>query len=508
MKNLKTTITTILISLITFVSFGQDEGKIWVTIKNTKVVPTIVGDEELVSSDPSFNKTMKQLNVKSVEKVFPASRTKELQAVYEITCDCDENLLGKEFKRVKSVSRIEKAPKYVNLVEPNDYNLVTNGTWALDLIGAQSAWAFTNGDTSITIGISDQNFYPNHEELIGKIKHYDQTNTATRTHGTAVAAIAAGNTNNNIGLSSIGYNSSLGLYRMNYNDALVASYAGCKVINLSWASSCSYNPYAQVAINEIYNNGTFIVASAGNGTTCGNSSALVYPASYSNVFSVSSIGSNDSHISSYGTTHQHNTKVDLVAPGYNVPLTTSPGLYTTSNGTSFAAPFVSGTVALMLSLKPDLTMNQIDSILRVTAVNIDSINSQFIGTLGSGRLNSGAAVQSVWNMVNVVDDGNNGHGNDDNGVDNSNPGNGGNNNGNHNGNNGVYSDGVMVAGQAPGNNGGNRMSVINLDKPISDDVTNYMVVDMSGKHVNLDESPSGMYFIIDNGIIVKRIFKS
>jgi hypothetical protein len=52
------------------------------------------------------------------------------------------------------------------------------------------------------------------------------------------------------------------------------------------------------------------------------------------------------------------------------------------------------------------------------------------------------------------------------------------------------------------------MSVINLDKPISDDVTNYMVVDMSGKHVNLDESPSGMYFIIDNGIIVKRIFKS
>jgi hypothetical protein len=153
-------------------------------------------------------------------------------------------------------------------------------------------------------------------------------------------------------------------------------------------------------------------------------------------------------------------------------------------------------------------MNQIDSILRVTAVNIDSINPQFIGTLGSGRLNSGAAVQSVWNMVNVVDDGNNGHGNDDNGVDNSNPGNGGNNNGNHNGNNGVYSDGVMVAGQAPGNNGGNRMSVINLDKPISDDVTNYMVVDMSGKHVNLDESPSGMYFIIDNGIIVKRIFKS
>ena len=174
MKNLKTTITTILISLITFVSFGQSEGKIWVTIKNSRVLPKIVGDEELVSSDPSFNKTIKQLNVKSVEKVFPASRTKELQAVYEITCDCDENLLGKEFKRVKSVSRIEKAPKYVTLEEPNDYNLVTNGTWALDLINANAAWGYTKGDSNITIGITDQNYYVNHEISVIKPKsEYD-----------------------------------------------------------------------------------------------------------------------------------------------------------------------------------------------------------------------------------------------------------------------------------------------------------------------------------------------
>jgi hypothetical protein len=485
MKNLKTTITTILISLITFVSFGQSEGKIWVTIKNSRVLPKIVGDEELVSSDPSFNKTIKQLNVKSVEKVFPASRTKELQAVYEITCDCDENLLGKEFKRVKSVSRIEKAPKYVTLEEPNDYNLVTNGTWALNLINANVAWGFTNGDTSITIGITDQNYYVNHEELTGKIKYYDQTNTATRTHGTAVATIAAGNTDNNLGLSSIGYNSSLSLYRMNYNDVIKASYDGAKVINMSWASSCSYNPYAQAALNEVYNNGTFLIASAGNGTTCNGANNLVYPASYNNVFSVSSVGYNDSHIPTNGTIHQHNNKVDLVAPGYNVPLTTSPGSYTTSSGTSFASPFVTGTVALMLSIKRDLTVNQIDSILRVTAVNIDSINPQFVGTLGSGRLNSGAAVQSVWNMVNVPPL----------------------TNGNVNHDNGVYSDGVMVAGSPTG--GGNRMTEINLDIPtISENTTEYTVVDMSGKIVNLDGSPSGMYFIIDNGIIVKRIFKS
>ncbi len=131
-------------------------------------------------------------------------------------------------------------------------------------------------------------------------------------------------------------------------------------------------------------------------------------------------------------------------------------------------------------MDPDLTVNQIDSILRVTAVNIDSINPEYIGKLGSGRLNSGLAVQSVWDMVNTT----------------------------NNPNNGVYSDGVMVAG-TPTNGGGNRMTEINLDIPtISENTTEYTVVDMSGKIVNLDGSPSGMYFIIDNGIIVKRIFKS
>ncbi len=56
---------------------------------------------------------------------------------------------------------------------------------------------------------------------------------------------------------------------MNYNEVLDASYAGHRVINLSWSSGCSYNQYVQDIINEVYENGTFIVAAAGNGSTCG-----------------------------------------------------------------------------------------------------------------------------------------------------------------------------------------------------------------------------------------------
>ncbi len=305
-----------------------------------------------------------------------------------------------------------------------------------------------------------------------------------------MATIVAGNTNNYIGISSIGYNTTLNLFRMNYNDMLMASYGGAKVINLSWSSGCNYNIYAQQAIDEIYNNGTFIVAAAGNGSTCGNPNALVYPAAYNNVFAVTSVGSQDNierTIGNPSTRHQTNSSVDICAPGYNVPVTPAPEWYTYSNGTSFAAPFVTGTVALMLSLKPDLTNYEIDSILRVSAVNIDSLNPNYIGKIGSGRLNSGEALRMVQNLIDLSNnDGNNGHGNDEDGVDSSNPGQGG---GNQGGN-------------------GNHYGWDKGQKELSEGFGNIVVIDVNGKTTNLDNALPGMYFIVDNNIIVKRIYKN
>ena len=209
-------------------------------------------------------------------------------------------------------------------------HLSVSSPWALDLIGAENAWNITTGDSNVVIAISDQNYFENHEELIGKFVHYDHTNTASQGHGTAVATLAAGATNNTLGKSAIGYNSTLALYRMNYNEVLDASYAGAKVVNLSWTSGCSFNQYLQDAMNEVYNNGTFIVASAGNGSTCGGAENLVYPSAYDKVFAVTSIGENDNHERTIGnpySTHQHNASVDLSAPGYDVPITAAPGWY-------------------------------------------------------------------------------------------------------------------------------------------------------------------------------------
>jgi hypothetical protein len=400
----KTTAVVLTIAFLSIFSFAQN-GKVWLTINNQANVPTIVNGS-LISSNASFNQVINDLNIQSVEKALPASRSSKLQNVYEITCNCNVvELYTTLTNQIPVVSKVEYAPIYETLDMPNDYYSSFNTDYALDLINAQGAWDLTHGNPNFVIAVSDQNFYNMHEELVGKITYYDSTNTATRTHGTAVAILAAGNTNNGIGKASIGYNSKLGLYRMNYNEMLTASYSGAKVINLSWTSGCSFSQYAQDAINEAYNNGSFIIASAGNGTTCGGADNLVYPAAYSNVFSVTSVGPTNNHekiIGNPSTTHQHNTTVDLSAPGYDVAISAASGWYLNGSGTSYAAPQVSGTVGLMLAINPCLSQADIEYILKSSAFNIDSINPLYAGKIGAGRLDAAAAVTMALNWTSII----------------------------------------------------------------------------------------------------------
>jgi hypothetical protein len=92
------------------------------------------------------------------------------------------------------------------------------------------------------------------------------------------------------------------------------------------------------------------------------------------------------------TTHQHNSRVDLAAPGYKVNISDSPVNYMTASGSSYAAPFVTGTVALMLSVNPCIDNDEIEQILKASSVNIDALNPAYAGSIGVGRLNANAAV--------------------------------------------------------------------------------------------------------------------
>ncbi|MEY3048046.1 MAG: hypothetical protein RL365_84 [Bacteroidota bacterium] len=408
-----------LIGISSFTAEAQNS-RIWARISDTQSTPRVLDNGSIGSTNPSFANALNQIGVSEVHQALSNSKNEKLQSVYEFNCACDVATLENTLRNFPGViAEIERAPEYKTLYVPNDYNAVFSTNYALDLIKAPQAWNQTQSNAGIIVGISDENLNPYHEELAGKITYYDYHNTLPSEHGTAVAIIAAGKTDNMVGVSSIGFNSSIAFYEMDFNQLLLATYAGIDVINVSWFSGCSFSQFEQDVIDEVYANGTFIVAAAGNGTTCGDPSALAFPASYNHVFSVTSIGEHDNHEENIGdphTAHQHNSRVDLAAPGYKVNISDSPVNYTTASGSSYAAPFVTGTVALMLSVNPCIDNDEIEQILKASSVNIDALNPAYAGSIGAGRLNANAAVSmalatqsnmdAVTNVINACTEGN------------------------------------------------------------------------------------------------------
>ncbi|HUL43872.1 MAG TPA: S8/S53 family peptidase [Bacteroidota bacterium] len=76
--------------------------------------------------------------------------------------------------------------------------------------------------------------------------------------------------------------------------------------------------------------------------------------------------------SSQGPTSDGRTKPDVVAPGINVigAIVPGPATYGSANGTSLSTPLVSGSAALLLSARPELTPFQVRAALRSTAIPI------------------------------------------------------------------------------------------------------------------------------------------
>ncbi len=409
MEKLFTSLTAALIVLTSFNMNAQDNNtsSIWVTVKKSEAVPYLENGK-LVSADPVMQQLIEKYSIVKAEKALPASRQNSLQKVYEISCDCNADALMYAMNKSNEFANAERAPEYelLSATDPDDYLLNFNEDYALDLINAEEAWSYTTGDTNIVLGVSDGSFLGYHEDLSNKYVSMNNSQGIPMNyyyHGTAVATGVAGATDNGIGKSAIGYDCKLALNTMGYNQMLQLAYSGVRVVNASWSSGCWYSSYYQSVVDEINSLGVIIVAAAGNGSTCGGPDNIVYPASLEGVISVTSVGPSDNHERTPGdpgTTHQHNHAVDLCAPGYDVALTVAPGWYLTGNGTSFAAPYVTGTIGLMLSMRPCLTQDEVLQILQQTAVDVYAVNySDYQGLLGAGRLDAGAALEYVSNMT-------------------------------------------------------------------------------------------------------------
>jgi len=412
----------------------------YVRIPNSNHAPQILSKS--TNNIVLKHKNLKIQNVFNTYKIynfiraFPTAKTQSLKETYLIKCNNIELMhelrnkftnVYNHFEEIQDEPRLLTDFENLTIFTPNDYGFAVPQT-DLDLINAQQAWDITMGNPNIKLGITDTEFNINHEELAGTIS-VTGTNNNPNFHGTAVAQNMAGNTNNGKGLASIGNNCFIeaNTSYANMNTLLQMSQAGIKVINGSWTNASSFIQTHQDVVNEINDNGTTLVFAAGNTS---NNTRKIYPAAYNHVISVTSIHHKnfmqpaydengvflgnvlrkiDTHDNSWVSqqradgSHNHTYAVDIAAPGYEVPTISiwySSG-YGGANGTSHAAPEVSGTIGLMLSVNDAIASNEIESILKLSSANIYDIseNSNYIDKLGAGRLDAGKAVEMAYNMT-------------------------------------------------------------------------------------------------------------
>lgn len=241
-------------------------------------------------------------------------------------------------------------------------------------------------------------------------------------HGTHVAGTVAAMNNNSVNVTGIaggwygGHRSMRGVRIMclragghnaageglfNSNDIAAAfDYArvmGANVINLSVSDGFYSSPRAAAIANAL-NAGITYCHSAGNSDT--NTAGFD---ALPGVLSIAATNRydqkwrwNDTAGSNFGDW------ISVAAPGEDIVSTvssTSPVPYTPSTanytGTSMAAPHAAGLSALIRSAMPSLTRHRADSILVNTADNIDAMNPNYIGLLGTGRINAYSAMQAI-----------------------------------------------------------------------------------------------------------------
>lgn len=281
--------------------------------------------------------------------------------------------------------------------------------WNLRSINMESAWNESKGQ-GVTVAVIDTgvSVVPDLKET-KFVPGYDFVNntpevTDDHGHGTHVAGTIAQSTNNNFGVAGIAYGANLMPLKVlgaegggtvtDIAEAIrFAADHGAGVINMSLGGGGDAAVLKE-AIDYAHGKGVVIVAAAGNANT--NSAA--YPARYPNVIAVSALDASGmkAPYSNYGA------GVDLSAPGGSTangaaggilqqtidPQTGEP-FFGAFQGTSMAAPHVSGVAALVESV--GITdPNQVTEILKRSArvIQEDELNHY-----GAGQLDAAAAVR-------------------------------------------------------------------------------------------------------------------
>ncbi len=289
------------------------------------------------------------------------------------------------------------------------------------VMGLDQAWDITTGSDEIIVAVADSGLLTTHEDLQGVLwqnddppdgidndangyiddgigwdfMNQDNDPAASSAHGTHVTGIIAANIDNALGVAGIArckimplqvFDGDVGTWESIAEAIVYAVDNGARVVNYSGGGAGGDGLLAD-AVRYAWENNVTVVASSGNH----QSSTPYYPAAYPEAIAVSASGMTDNHYVRSGT----GPHIDVAAPGIGIwsTLWGNGDDYGYMTGTSMACAQVTGIVALMYSLNPDLDVTEVRQILRETAV--DAGAPGFDELFGFGRVDAMAALSAV-----------------------------------------------------------------------------------------------------------------
>ncbi len=420
---------------------GNGEGKFEITTNNGIIETRFQG----------FNQIAKEYEIIELKQLYRVkNRTWNFNGIYPMNIFQvkvkDVKRIDELMQKLSSESYLvfsEFDPILKTSMTTNDPFITSQ--WALKNIDAFRAWDYETGSNQVVIGVVDSGVKWNHPDLKDNIwinqaemagatinwetgqitgdnvdndnngyvddifgwdfcqSEYEEDNNPYQAfygnnHGTHVAGCAAAMGNNTVGVVGPAFNVKIMVSKHQPSDmptnSIYNGYAGvyycadngADIINCSWGGRGGSNS-AETAINYARNQGALVFAAASNDNT-DNTYTHYYPSDATNAVSVAATDSMDKRasFSNYGT------PIDISAPGVSILSTIfnteGNNSYSSFSGTSMATPVACGVAALIKSMYPDLTPDQLKARIMAGCDSIDVLNPGYEGKLGAGRVNA------------------------------------------------------------------------------------------------------------------------
>lgn len=319
----------------------------------------------------------------------------------------DENVRAKALLSTGDYQYVEPDWLCWPVALPNDQ--FVGSMWHLNTMKLPQAWDISTGLNTITVSTVDSGVDKTHPDLAARLQPgYVSITGQTEAqggdvsdvngHGTATLGCAGAMGNNSVGVVGPGWNFKLLPVRCSDNSEGTAPQSAI-LDGSRWAAnngarvvSASFSGVNSSSVNStgtyLKSKGSLFLYAAGNDSD--NWSNFSWPDTI--VVGATSSGDFRASFSGYGN------GVSVFAPGVNILTTQDGGWYGYSSGTSFATPLTNGVCALIWSVNPGLTPDQVQTILYSSCDRLGDLSLTYPAkdpVFSYGRVNAQKALQAA-----------------------------------------------------------------------------------------------------------------